>query len=63
MIPKKPNEYGVGEQADGTINVFDPSELPAKLRELRELERAAEESDDLSDLDDAVDAVVGKAES
>jgi len=38
---KKDHEWGVGESADGSINVFDPSELPAKLAEIEEAERAA----------------------
>ena len=44
--------WGVGEMSDGTVNIFAPEELPAKLIELCELERAATGEDDLGDLDD-----------
>jgi hypothetical protein len=55
--PRAAHEWGVGEMADGTVNIFDPWELPAKLEELRLLEEAALGKDDLSDPDDTVKAL------
>ena len=48
--------WGVGQRADGTIDVFDEGELPAR-RAARDAEEAAfadvgDDPDDLSDLDD-----------
>lgn len=43
-LPQKlAREYGIGELADGTIDTFPPSELPARQAQWRAMERAAAE--------------------
>lgn len=55
MAPKKQardeRSYGIGENDDGTVNVFaTEEEFKAYVEQLREMEEAAGETEDLSDL-------------
>ncbi len=52
MAKKKDHEYGIGERADGTIDVFPASEWPARRAELRAMIEGETEPDDLGDLGD-----------
>ena len=38
---KQDHEYGIGELDDGTVDVFDESEIPARVAQLRAREKAA----------------------
>jgi hypothetical protein len=57
-MAKKDQDYGVGEQADGTVDVFPAADLAQRMAELRAMEKAATEPDDLSDLDEIEDLFV-----
>ena len=41
--PRPDHDWGIGERADGAVDIFDESEIPAKVAEMEEAERAAKE--------------------
>ena len=41
--PRPDHEWWIGERADGTVDIFDESEIAAKVAEMEEAERAAKE--------------------
>ncbi len=57
----EPKRYGIGEMADGSVNIFNSvEEAREALAEAEALVDAAFEPDDLSDLDEVV-KLLGKA--